>query len=441
MSENFEQSVKNILDDVQFVPHDEVWQNVRHAMKPEEKKRRIIFWWIIPFVLTGGVFLYLLINNRDLEQEAENSIKINQGNSPVNQGNKEVAKNNSQKVNEHESFSGRSEPFIPLVTEVKVFSPGKTPGTQAILATKNVTGDNEIDRSSYSVAIKDSSTYDAATTDKNEITAAGIDEKNETLIDSLKNDRVTDTVILSKAGNAATVQQKQSGEKWKIGLTADIGISNKVKNIVESNASTSRVSFSNVTTGTSSGVSGSPVYQKSTTTGKMLWGIGFSAQKNFRKRMSFQFSAGYQHQQFSSITSTYSNPALTVMLEKELRKYDLHFLNVYSGFSMKLVQFEDMKFSMGGGIDNHVLLAAKYDQNKFVFSSGQSLYQTVKSPGDYKTWQPHIRMQLLAEIFSSKHNMLQLSPYLRYGIRSFENQTGNKNHLMSFGLTTTYFLK
>jgi hypothetical protein len=59
---------------------------------------------------------------------------------------------------------------------------------------------------------------------------------------------------------------------------------------------------------------------------------------------------------------------------------------------------------------------------------------------DYNAWQPHLRIQLITDIPAAKLNSFQFSPYVRYGMRKLE-KWGDKNHLMSFGLTATYFFK
>ena len=99
-----------------------------------------------------------------------------------------------------------------------------------------------------------------------------------------------------------------------------------------------------------------------------------------------------------------------------------------------------MNLSAGAGIDNQFLLAVNYRQSRYIYNSALSTFDRNRSRENYYIWQPHIRLQFTADFISANRNSFQLSPYLRYGVRKLE-KAGNKNHLMSFGLTATYFLK
>jgi len=171
-----------------------------------------------------------------------------------------------------------------------------------------------------------------------------------------------------------------------------------------------------------------------------LFGIAIAAQKNISNKTSFHSSIGYLYQQFSNILTIFKDSASPVLIERNAEKFNLHFINLYTGISYRLAAFDVFKLSVGGGIDNQFMIALQSEQNKYIYNSGQSLLQKNNSLHHYNTWQPHLRIHVITDVSSDGRNSLQLTPYLRYGLRKFE-KSGDKNHLMSFGIAATYFLR
>jgi hypothetical protein len=442
MSENFEQRVKHILDDVQFEPHDEVWQNIRHTIKPEQKKRRFIFWWILPFVIAGGGLIYMLQNDGERKLVADNTIKTSPNEITGKPGaSGQMSGTDKATVNEKHVHFKKDNIVIPIIAKKKVTLLNNSSAKQNINQAETIIEDKTIKQIETPGAMKSGLDRNSLMPSANTIAVEKATAIPATSSDSSKDKAIKDPVAVEYTGDSNIVTQKESGNKWKWGFTADIGISNKVQSLTENSTTVSRISFNSIPTSASGGSLGLPVYQKTTTTAKLLWGLGLVVQKGINRNISFHSSIGYQHQQFSSLTTTFKDSAGGMLLERNTRKYDLHFLNIYTGTSFRVVQFPDLKVSVGAGIDNQFLLASKYEQRKYLFSPAQFSSQKNNSTDSYKVWQPHLRFHLLADVYSGRHSWLQLSPYLRYGLRSFEKQAGNKNHLMSFGLTVNYFFK
>ena len=58
----FEREVQRKMQELEFVPSEEVWANIQHGIAPRERRRAVAFfwWWLFPGVLLlgGGVMLY-----------------------------------------------------------------------------------------------------------------------------------------------------------------------------------------------------------------------------------------------------------------------------------------------------------------------------------------------------------------------------------------------
>ena len=55
MPENeFEKKVQQRMEELRFIPSDEVWKEVEYCIRKEKKKRRFIFWLPLLFLLLGG---------------------------------------------------------------------------------------------------------------------------------------------------------------------------------------------------------------------------------------------------------------------------------------------------------------------------------------------------------------------------------------------------
>lgn len=56
---DFEKRVKERMDELQLYPSASVWTEVEKRIRKEKKRRWVIFWWIFPVLVGGGVLLYM----------------------------------------------------------------------------------------------------------------------------------------------------------------------------------------------------------------------------------------------------------------------------------------------------------------------------------------------------------------------------------------------
>ncbi len=438
MSENFEHRVKNLLDEVEFEPHADVWTNVKHAIKTKEKKRRFIFWWLLPFVLAGGIFFFTYSGNNNKEIALNNQVQtVNEKPRDMPSSANEIAEQNSM-IGADGDTDKTAQKNLADNEKGKNHTSKTTKPTKAV--TKVIIPGNADKQGHILVERKDNPEVSNSNTTETQIAISPQKVKEDKLINASTTNSSNDTASTKSIAEVVNID-KRSSKNWQFGLYAEIGVSNAVKNIVQKSSGYSRVSFSAIPNSTATGGFNSSFYSRTTNIGNFLWGAGIAAQKDINRKISFQSSIGYQHQQFSTATSIYKDSASPVLQERMTTDHKLHFLNIYTGLSFKLAQVDEFKINLGGGIDNEFLLASKFNQQKYTPTASQFSSQTNNFISDHRIWQPHIRVQLLTEIPSAKRNLLQLSPYLRYGVRSFEKKPVNKNHLMSFGLTATYFFK
>lgn len=439
MSENFEQRVKSILDEVHFEPHDNVWHKVKDAIRPEKKKRRFIYWWLLPFILAGGMFAYIMTGtynktefSKEINKTSANKNPVTSSSNAGNDPSKSTVKNNIPGLPDNAEYD-----YVVTQADKKNLSvKAKYPNQNQDFRTK------ENGKTKLSTSPVENSITSGVDTASIVISAIAKHDniKDSQITDQLQTKLVNDTAKSKGSTIATEKNNRASKSKWKFGLTAEIGIANTRKGLAMSTPSISRVSFTSIPNSTSTGSVGATFYQRTTQAGQSLYSIGITAQKNISDKLTLQSLGGYQHQQFINTTTIYKDSASPVFIERNAEKYDLKFVNIYTGISYKFAQVGNMNLSAGAGIDNQFLLAVNYRQSRYIYNSGLSTFDRNRSRENYNIWQPHIRLQFTADVISANRNSLQLSPYLRYGVRKLE-KTGNKNHLMSFGLTATYFLK
>jgi hypothetical protein len=69
MQGNFEKKVQEKLEDLYLQPSVPVWEKIELQLQPE-KRRRVVFWWLLALVLLSGAGLWLLTGKKDRQAGA-----------------------------------------------------------------------------------------------------------------------------------------------------------------------------------------------------------------------------------------------------------------------------------------------------------------------------------------------------------------------------------
>ena len=70
--QNFEQQARDMAEGFRMEPQPAVWQNVKNAIaKPKRKRRILIWWWLLPLGLLGGLVLFVRNHKNDLTKDKE----------------------------------------------------------------------------------------------------------------------------------------------------------------------------------------------------------------------------------------------------------------------------------------------------------------------------------------------------------------------------------
>lgn len=448
MSENFEHKVKKMLEGVQFEPGDDVWPQVRQAIEPGRRRRRFVFWWILPLALAGGFGIYLL--NRSSEHPAA-----------VAEGKLQTPETIKQNIGEGENNERENTTTISPVAPAKPGKPviekqarnqslaklekqtpqahrnitpqrtnHKAAGGQAPVSLKENTGDpsqvQELPVIADSMAI---ALAPGETTSNTALVAPGhppAAEKWTTAVDS--------------TATAPVVTVKRN-RKWKLGVSAELGIARLADGLG------GPVKESLTATPSSGSGFSSMVYKRRRYEGNLLWGGGLVAERQLNNKLVFQGGLGYQYRSFSVNNNAYKDSLVagtltTFPVFTEMENYRFHSLNLSAGVLFRLWKQKDFGLSAGAGLDNQLMVAAQTEKESYAPGSQVFVQEKRSVMEGYHRWQPQLKLQLQAGFNTARQQSLQFTPYLRYGFRGLENQPAKeRKHLLSYGLGINYFFR
>ena len=61
---DFEKQVQQKMEELQLRPSAEVWTEVEKEIRKDKRKRRVIFWWLLPLLITGGLATWWLLPSK-----------------------------------------------------------------------------------------------------------------------------------------------------------------------------------------------------------------------------------------------------------------------------------------------------------------------------------------------------------------------------------------
>ena len=216
----FEKSVRKIMDEFKLHPSDEVWQNVEERIRERNKKRRILFFLfsLLGLVLAGSG-LYIFSNNysNDKLENSKKQIPLSTRNSP--------GKNDTAKIN------------VPLETAIgrKLVHAEPNNHKNSTQKSKTRTANSEAN-SSYVVKAKNHNVTNSLSGNKNR-------KDRSVIVDTTRRtpNISTDNSKISSANENQTIAKTETQENVASNILSDsTQIKNKENKLNESAVQTSK---------------------------------------------------------------------------------------------------------------------------------------------------------------------------------------------------------
>ncbi len=442
MSEQFEHKVHELLGDFELEPCSDVWQKVQQEIQPEKKKRRFIFWWLLPVVLAGGALTYYFIGNGlDGSIAKPDKTKSVSGiNDPVAEMKKSETVKPSISVGIVEE--NREEVIPSLIINKKQYSnittdkKEKKKKSKKDIADTDVTQSNSISTSKTSVGDDSSTTTNSITKkpSKGVIDTTTIIAKSEPKKELVTpKEEIKDTSV---ATVTISVKNEMKPKKWRFGITTNIGVAN----VAASGITDPTARFNNITSLPMASGSSIPSKQQQNTIAGVQYGLGVNVQRQISRNLDLSTAFGYQYQSFAVKDVFYKDSAnmriTTYSSTSTLRTYSINLSLAANWYFFNTVQ---NKTGLSFAIDNMYLVAAENYVASVTY--GVADFQKSNSLSGYNKWQPYLRAGLVSNFITNQNQLVQLSPYLRYGLRSYSQQRTGNNHLWQLGLHINYYFK
>ncbi len=454
--QNFEQQAKQLLGEFELTPKKELWEKVRKEIQPEKRKRRFVFWWLLPVIMAGASFIYYLagdtkqkisdasIQPTSVTSKNENSINdkntdnsnSNLNSTPVELAstdqNEETSSVTKVRSNTHNASNG-SKPYNLSTT--KTFTKEDAP-TLSAKTTLNEQSKATTEIPSTSIVSK-----------KNEESRASDSGDITELPKPLMKQQKEDAVVDSSATPTLIVKPSLKKNKWILGITTELGITNKAAGFSTDKAMDVPNSFPSTGSGSSS-VGGSFRNTYSYNKGVSI-SIGGVARVALSKPFHFNSSLAYRYQSYAVKQEVYKDSFVGPNLFSTTKLYDssaivkLHSASLYTGISLQVLKLHNHKLLLNLGLDNSFLFAAKRSVNSLSqFTGGpfSNMDKSFTSLKGFQKWQPYLKTSVTIEL-ERKKSLLQFSPYMQYGLRDIESTRVPRNRLTSYGVSASYFFK
>lgn len=441
-----------MLEGVQFEPGNEVWPNIRQAIEPERRRRRFVFWWILPVILAGGTGIYFM--NRSSVPTAAVAEKTG----PATReefGKRGIEKQDTEKITEINTGATskpdivdieKTEPIHLAVTlrkhprhENRVLvekenDRSTAPGELPVMITANT---QDTARAQSLTETGKSVAGDIATSEK-ATNAVVIAPGHPPAFED--NIMATDSVAAKPAVGMDKPVVVTKIHRWKFGISAELGIARLAGGFG------GQKEFMTATPSTGSSVP-SVIYKRQHYGSNLLWGTGLVAERQISSNVAFQGGIGYQFRSFSLTNSSYKDSMVsgswtTYPVSNEQNNFRFHSMNISAGILFPVLNQKYFGLSAGAALDNQVIIAARNNKATVVPATSFSADEKRSVLGSYHRWQPQLKLQFQAGFHTTRQHSLQFTPYLRYGFRSLEKQAGKeRTHLLSYGVGVNYFFR
>lgn len=422
--QSFEEQMQQLMQGFNEQPEEFVWENIEQAINKKEKKRRFIFWWILPVCLTGIGFA-IFFNNK-------NNTGINSIAHHTNTSTK-TSETISKQPNDNNLQSNIANKKIENISETTIKQNDKTKNIKQI-AQKNTSTTiyPEIRKVTSVTEIKKESSLKTTTDKRNTI---NIDEPKQTNVsneinvitetDKSKAEITTDTtskknIIEVDSTIIANNDKKKTSakNKWKIGATVGYGFMHeKVKSATYTSYENG---FSN--SGSTAGQGPVQIINSYTVSAAASYNIGIAATKPFAKNYSVETGISYNYMRSQYNTTSLNTSSFNSYNSKTINKY--HALEIPVMLERNLINKNNIGVGLRAGINNSIILNANSITNN----------QSSKIE-NINTYQASIGYGLKFNFKINKTNVFIL-PSLQHSIT---NLTANSRHKWTRGTVNIGF--
>jgi hypothetical protein len=447
MQGNFEKKVQEKLEDLYLQPSVPVWGKIELQIQPE-KRRRVVFWWLLALVLLSGAGLWLLTGTKDRKagatlQSVPVAIKPSEKKQTITTG-KEEPKNSAQSTQKRTadnrakdvssqamSSTNRSTLRAATITPVaqegshslKTLEADKVPNTiQEDRSTKPA--DIVLSEEKPAPSLSESNrTFDTLSAQK------AREEKTERLLpvtDSLKR-------------KVAAAKQNWSG---KILLAA--GISNFLSSQSVSN------SYASPAQSTTPGSTTSRTTQPQNSQKHFSFSIGYAVEKKLSGRLSV--SVGLQYAYYSTLqkVGTFNVRDTALRFQDKAFEVSSFYSSVSSGtatlanytnytnrlhiaelpLSLQYRPFSGLPISFTGGASYGRLVHS----NALTYDAAANIYYVNKE--NNRRHSLHLFSAVQYTAISMGKRKLSAGPVIQYNVLSLQKIGVTKQHLLFAGLKT-----
>jgi len=454
----FEKNVQQRLDELKLRPSKAVWKNVEENIRQEKRRRRMVLWLPLLFLLLGGTGYFLI--NKNGFVSAETAVKTKQAkeknNSTISPLSKDLQKEETQKEKNQEltpkDLNGELVAKVPKNQNANSKTRQSQKSDNKTLDKTDATFTSDKDQ--VQSLIKGQENVD---NDQNDIQRIGNDEVligyakvNPSLIkvSSPKVDisipenysaKIQTPEVDLNAISALKKKEKFRSAKWQWGLDFSVG---------SSSANSEFSSFKSAQMDALANTGPLPRYSGTSTSSLdpgLYWSAGGFVLRNFTNR--FALSAGLQYSQYRTQLTTGtrgdsarlfygSNYAVVDNQNDKANEhiYRYHFIELPMTAHFKLNKSNSFPVFGNVGISIGWLLGT----NSMNYG-GSTVFSQVS--GQYNETQFGLRGGFTFGALNKTKHPLRIGPSLRYNLSGLTESASSNNHLLAFGLDVRVLLK
>lgn len=458
MQGSFEKDVHRKLDDLRLTPSAPVWEKIELEIKPEKRKRRLLFWLLPLGLLLAGGGWWLLHSPADKPlPSAEAAATPVIGNKPINTVKvtpkqqsktqqstaKETATEQSSHLPEATIADGHTPEKKALKqsrsTDVKVARQKANPSERKPVATTGQPAKTQPEETTNAV-VENKSTPLAQPLEKNKAATAetATTVENEKPLRSLKTDSVskaeapvaaTDTTLKKKAAKAG---------KWRKQFSLGTGLANVTKG-----TQSGLVYAANFNSAPIGSVAPNPPGAASPVRAGLALAVGFSLAKNLGKR--WEVSVGLHYTQATTrqrVGDRRSTDTTLSFAQDRISANGFYTNNGQTDYTNRYHLLEvpvAIAYKTGGRLPVCFSAGAAYGRllatNVLTYNSGANLYYR-NGANDRRNLLP-VFSSVQAELFSRRKVSLRTGPFVQYHLQPLQKESGSAApHLFLAGLKT-----
>src|SRR6185312_13909697 len=447
---NFEKNVQQKLDELKIPPSDAVWTNIEKRIGKKHKDRRVFFilFFLIVFLLSGGVWLFNSGSNSKRNQPISNAIKkdrktrlnesfgqatYNQDSSLNTSGISSAANSEKRdtasvtakksKTPAQQSTIFQDKPSNTTVNkkqkkslnEVAFKSKEKTVNSSENKSTGSKPSNNKeneiVLNNSSNLSIKKPGVSEIENQEKNADSINAIQNKisNDSLLNQLKSEKITKEIVAKSDSSAKKHPENKQKHRWVLGVTFSGGKSLIGEDILGINNNNPSYSQSSPITSGGGGIGngGNPYYNPSVINNSVAFIGGAFIEKNISAKSKVSLGVSYKYFSLINKTGNRIDPA-SVPSQYLLSSNNFHYLELPVSVKFQLNNSKSLPLYWHVGINISQLISS----NALQFQSTPGVYYNDNSL--FNKTQFGLSTGVSATLFAKQKVPVTIGPYFYY---------------------------